>query len=173
MRAFGSNYQENRLNKSCDHELRLRSLEIVKRERKGVQAKTSAGSTVTLTESGILLEHSGHFGINKNNKEIPFSSVRSVKFEKHLIRKFWTVTTREGPFYLEADTNNSDFIGELKARIAPYQGATVVIQPQQPVQQSVVREVTTQKEVVKLRCSHCRTLNLDTNQSCSNCGARL
>ena len=141
-----------------------------------MQAKTSAGSTVTLTESGILLEHSGHFGINKNNKEIPFSSVRSIKFEKHLIRKFWTVTTREGPFYLDADTNNSDFIGELKAKIAPYQGGTVIIQPQQPqqpVQQSIVREVTTQKEVVKLRCSHCRTLNPDTNQACSYCGARL
>src|SRR5213592_3689570 len=136
-----------------------------------MQAKTTHGSMVTLTESGILLERSGHFGVNKNNKEIPFSAVRSINFEKHLVRKFWTILTREGPFYLDADNNNSNFVGELKARIAPYQGGTVVIQ--QPAQQPVVQQITTQKEVVKLRCSHCRTLNPDTNQSCSYCGARL
>jgi len=87
-----------------------------------MHARTTQGSTVTLTESGILLEHSGHFGINKNNKEIPFSAVRSINFEKHLVRKFWTILTREGPFYLDADNDNSDFVGELKTRIAPYQG---------------------------------------------------
>ncbi len=52
-----------------------------------MHARTTQGSTVTLTESGILLEHSGHFGINKNNKEIPFSAVRSINFEKHLVPK--------------------------------------------------------------------------------------
>jgi hypothetical protein len=144
--------------------------EIAKETRK-MQAKTSGGSIVTLTESGILLEHSGHFGINKNNKEIPFSAIRSIKFEKHLIRKFWTVITREGPFYLDADNDNSNFIGELKARIAPYQGGPIVIQQSTP--QPVVQQITTQKEIVKIRCSHCRTLNPDTNPSCVHCGARL
>ncbi len=29
------------------------------------------------------------------------------------------------------------------------------------------------REIVKVRCKYCNTLNFETSQSCSNCGARL
>ncbi len=45
------------------------------------------------------------------------------------------------------------------------------------IQSTNLRPVLTQKEVerevVKIRCPHCRTLNPDGNSNCFNCGARL
>jgi len=41
-------------------------------------------------------------------------------------------------------------------------------QSQGPTQYSVVT-----REIVKVRCSHCNALNLETNARCSNCGAPL
>jgi hypothetical protein len=37
-----------------------------------------------------------------------------------------------------------------------------------PTQYSVVT-----REIVKVRCSHCSTLNFETNTRCTNCGATL
>src|SRR5215470_3134315 len=39
---------------------------------------------------------------------------------------------------------------------------------QGPTQYSVVT-----REIVKVRCSHCNALNLETNARCTNCGAPL
>ena len=41
-------------------------------------------------------------------------------------------------------------------------------QKKPPTQYSVVT-----REIVKVRCSHCSALNLETNNRCTNCGASL
>lgn len=40
-------------------------------------------------------------------------------------------------------------------------------------EREISRESLVQREVVKVRCQHCGTLNLETSQECDNCGARI
>jgi len=133
--------------------------------------KTKSGSSLTITETGVLVEVPGHFG-KRWSGEIPFSSIKKVEFASALLGKSWFIYRSEGLFWqLAANNENSNFVAELKRRTAPAPNNTnVSVVVQAPATQSVQ---TIQREVVKIRCAHCRTINEDGSPSCTHCGGRL
>jgi len=131
--------------------------------------KTKSGSLLTLTDSGVLVEVPAHFGKVRSG-EIPFSHIQKIEFASALLGKRWFIYRGEGySWELDVNTETSNFVGELKRRIAPF------LNPSANVNVVVQAPTTTQtiQREVKIRCSYCRTINEDGSPTCSHCGGRL
>jgi|SRR6267143_5676687 len=134
-------------------------------------------------EGGRLVIESGAL-LSKRTQEIPIPQIKKISKEG-MILKTWTVSTTGGRWYkLPSTPANDSVISQLRAIMdgqnqAQYRNPQApsfnvqMIQPQSPQSNQPPQIQRIEKEVVKLRCAHCRTLNPDTNQTCLNCGARL
>lgn len=137
--------------------------------------------SVVITNERVILRHPHAMGLKKDFTDYGYKDVANVVIDKGMMRSTVKLTLRFGgdPLVL-GDLPNKDAqaaYGLIRENITKYQapipqsGAFPSVQIPQP-QTAPVAEVV-EREVVKIRCRYCGTLNDETSKACSSCGANL
>jgi hypothetical protein len=142
--------------------------------------------SILITNERIILRHPHAMGLKKDYTDYNYQDVSNVVLEKGLLRSTVKLLLRYGgdPLALE-NLQNADaqtaygLIRENLARFQspPTQNRTNIPAYQQfpPAQDSSATGAPTviEREVVKIKCRYCGTLNDSTSTACSSCGAVL
>jgi len=138
--------------------------------------------SVVITNQRIILRHPHAMGLKKDFTDYGYKDVANVVIDKGVMRSTVKLTLRFGgdPLVL-GDLPNKDAqaaYGLIRENITRYQAPTLQSGTLPPVQVPQVQsapatEQVVEKEIVKIRCRYCGTLNNETSQVCSSCGANL
>ena len=139
--------------------------------------------SVVITSERVILRHPHAMNLKKDYTDYSYRDVSNVILDKGLVRSTIKVVLKAGGDSLDlGNLPNADaqkayglmredltrFQAPFPAsEAAPYRGQ---VQPSAP--QAGAPEVV-EKEVVKVRCTYCGTLNDETATACSSCGAKL
>jgi hypothetical protein len=137
--------------------------------------------SVVITNERIILRHPHAMGLKKDFTDYGYKDIANVVIDKGVMRSTVKLTLRFGgdPLVL-GDLPNKDAqaaYGIIRENVTKYQ--TPVAQggslppAQFPQVQSTSATEVVEKEVVKIRCRYCGTLNDETSRVCSSCGANL
>jgi hypothetical protein len=137
--------------------------------------------SVVITNERIILRHPHAMGLKKDFTDYGYKDVANVAIDKGMMRSTVKLTLRFGgdPLVL-GDLPNKDAqfaYGLIRENIAKYQapfpqsGAAPSQVPQ--AQTAPAAEEVVEREIVKIRCRYCGTLNDETSKVCSSCGANL
>src|SRR5213594_4564804 len=117
--------------------------------------------------------------------QISYSKIKSITYEEidlgptslfnreHVVWKGWYITLTNGMrFPITDDGKNGRMIATIKEKVKLANGkSTETANSPSAVSREVFKEVT--REIVKVRCKNCNSLNYETANRCTNCGASL
>jgi len=144
--------------------------------------------SVVLTNERVILRHPHALGLRKDYTDYNYQDMSNVKLDKGILRSTIRCTLRFGGVPLELpDLPNSEAqsaYGLIRENLVRYQspsasGAGLVPPDLQttrqpaPVPSPAAAPVVIEKEVVKIRCKYCGTLNDETAKVCSSCGGNI
>jgi len=143
--------------------------------------------SVVVTNERVILRHPHAMGLRKDYTDYNYQDMSNVKLDKGILRSTIRCTLRFGGVPLELiDLPNSDAqsaYGLIRGNLVRYQSPSVsanaVIPGTQaqgqpaPASPGAATPVVIEKEVVKVRCKYCGTLNDETARVCSSCGGNL
>ena len=144
--------------------------------------------SVVITNQRVILRHPHALGLRKDYTDYGYQDVANVVLDKGILRSTIRCTLRFGGEPLElAELPNSEAqsaYGLIRENLVRYQSPSVSAavgmppnsraqgQPTMPPP-STGEQVVIEKEVVKVRCKYCGTLNDETARVCSSCGGNL
>jgi hypothetical protein len=138
--------------------------------------------SVVITNERVILRHPHAMGLKKDFTDYSYKDVANVVIDKGVMRSTVKLTLRFGgdPLALGDLPNKDaqDAYGLIRENITKYQapvpqsGAFPPAQVPQ-VQSAPATAEVVEREVVKIRCRYCGTLNDETSKVCSSCGANL
>lgn len=125
--------------------------------------------SVVITTERVILRHPHAMGLKKDYTDYSYRDIANVVLDKGLMRSTVRLTLRFGgePLVL-GDLPNNDAqsaYGLIRESLA---GSMNPAPQAAPAPASVI-----EKEVVKVRCRFCGTLNDESSRVCSSCGASL
>lgn len=147
---------------------------------------------LTFTEENILWEKqtwgpkSTKVPARVEHDQISYSKIKSITYEEldlgpasllnreHVVWKGWYITLTNGMrFPITDHGKNGQMIATIKEKMKLANGKpTETVSSTSPVStREVIKEVT--REIVKVRCKNCNSLNYETANRCTNCGASL
>ena len=129
--------------------------------------------SVVVTNERVILRHPHAMGLKKDYTDYNYRDIANAELDKGMMRSTVKLVLRFGgePLVL-GDLPNKD------AQAAYGLVRENLVRSQAPVAQNVAppppmpAEVV-EKEVVKVRCRYCGTLNDESSRVCSSCGATL
>jgi hypothetical protein len=138
--------------------------------------------SIVITNERVILRHPHAMGLKKDYTDYNYQDIANVVLDKGLMRSTVRLTLRLGgePLSLD-DLPNSDAqtaYGLIRDNLGRYQSPfsqgrmnvpTYQGSPTAPAPSTTVIE----REVVKIKCRFCGTLNDETAKTCSSCGATL
>ena len=142
--------------------------------------------SVLITNQRVILRHPHAMGLKKDYTDYNYQDVANVVLDKGFTRSTLRLVLRFGgePLALQ-DLPNSEAVkayGLIRENLSRYQepfaqgaaGAPSYQQPP-PARPPPIGGQTTviEREVVKIRCRYCGTLNDETAKACVSCGAAL
>lgn len=142
------------------------------------------------TEESILWEKQT-WGTNSKvparveHDQISYAKIKSVTYEEidlgptslfnreHVVWKGWYITLINGMrFPITDDGKNGQLVATIKEKIKLASGKSTETGFSAAVPtREVFKEVT--REIVKVRCKNCNSLNYETANRCTNCGASV
>jgi hypothetical protein len=143
--------------------------------------------SVVLTNERVILRHPHAMGLRKDYTDYSYNDMSNVKLDKGILRSTIRCTLRFGGVPLElVDLPNSEAQSAyalIRENLVRYQspstsaaGMPPNLQAQRqstPVTPTPGTPVVIEKEVVKIRCKYCGTLNDETARVCSSCGGTI
>ncbi len=147
---------------------------------------------LTFTEEDILWEkqtwspRSSKVPARVEHDQISYSKIKSITYEEidlgpaslfnreHIVWKGWYITLTNGMrFPITDNEKNGRMIATIKEKmkLASRKSADATHSPSSVSTREVIKEVT--REIVKVRCKNCNSLNYETANRCTNCGASL
>ncbi|HYC11078.1 MAG TPA: PH domain-containing protein [Nitrososphaerales archaeon] len=143
--------------------------------------------SIVLTNQRVILRHPHALGLKKDYTDYTYQDISNVRLDKGILRSTIRCALRFGGVPLELpDLPNSDAdraYGLIRENLARWQlpqaSAPAGMSPslqvsRQPAPVTPAAEpVVIEKEVVKIRCKYCGTLNDETARVCSSCGGNL
>jgi Bacterial PH domain len=134
--------------------------------------------SVVITNERVILRHPHAMGLKKDYTDYNYNDISNAILDKGMMRSTIRLTLRFGgePLVL-GDLPNDDAqaaYGLIRENLMRYQNPMVpsgmaTSQQQTPPPATEVVE----REVVKVRCRYCGTLNDESSKVCSSCGATL
>jgi Bacterial PH domain len=141
--------------------------------------------SVLITNQRIILRHPHAMGLKKDYTDYNYQDVTNVVLDKGFTRSTLKIVLRFGgePLALQ-DLPNSDAqkaYGLVRENLGKYQSPFSQTTSNAPVYQAPSTQVPStggpttivEREVVKIKCRYCGTLNDETAKACVNCGASL
>jgi len=141
--------------------------------------------SVLITNQRVILRHPHAMGLKKDYTDYNYQDVANVVLEKGFTRSTLKLDLRFGgePLALE-DLPNSDAqraYGLIRENLGRYQapftqgvmGAPGYQQPPPAQPPTAMGQTMVEREVVKIKCRYCGTLNDETAKACVSCGATL
>jgi len=143
--------------------------------------------SVVLTNQRVILRHPHALGLRKDYTDYNYNDMSNVRLDKGILRSTIRCTLRFGGVPLElVDLPNSEAQSAyalIRENLVRYQSPSVSavgVAPNIPGQRqpapappATETPVLIEKEVVKLRCKYCGTLNDETARVCSSCGGAI
>lgn len=142
--------------------------------------------SVLITSERIILRHPHAMGLKKDFTDYNYQDVANVVLDKGFARSTLRLNLRFGGDALAIqDLPNSDAekaYGLIRKNLGRYQAPFGQTAPSPPAYQQAPpaqappaeRDTTViEREVVKVRCRYCGTLNDETAKACASCGATL
>ena len=143
--------------------------------------------SIVLTNQRVILRHPHALGLKKDYTDYTYQDISNVKLDKGILRSTIRCSLRFGGVPLELpDLPNSDAdraYGLIRENLARWQSPPASATPGMPPSFQTLRQpapappaaapVVIEKEVVKIRCKYCGTLNDETARVCSSCGGNL
>ena len=129
--------------------------------------------SVVITSERVILRHPHAMGLKKDYTDYTYRDIANAVLDKGLMRSTVKLVLRFGgePLVLGNLPNNDaqSAYGLIRANLE---------KAQNPLPQSVgaappPATQVVEKEVVKVRCRYCGTLNDESSRVCSSCGATL
>jgi Bacterial PH domain len=141
--------------------------------------------SVLITNQRIILRHPHAMGLKKDYTDYNYQDVTNVVLDKGFTRSTLKIVLRFGgePLALQ-DLPNSDAqkaYGLVRENLGRYQSPFSQGTSSAPAYQAPSTQVSptggpttiVEREVVKIKCRYCGTLNDETAKACVNCGASL
>ena len=142
--------------------------------------------SVLITNQRVILRHPHAMGLKKDYTDYNYQDVANVVLDKGFTRSTLRLVLRFGgePLALQ-DLPNSEAAkayGLIRENLSRYQqpfpqgagGAPSYQQPPSSQPPPIGGQTTViEREVVKIRCRYCGTLNDETAKACVSCGAAL
>jgi len=138
--------------------------------------------SILITNQRIILRHPHALGLKKDYTDFNYQDVVNVAMDKGFTRSTLRLVLRMGgePLALD-DIPNSDAqkaYGIIRENLGRYQASYVQNMTgapgyQQPPAPPASGTTVIEKEVVKIKCRYCGTLNDEMAKACTNCGAAL
>jgi len=138
--------------------------------------------SIVITNERVILRHPHALGLRKDYTDYSYNDVANVKLDKGILRSTISCTLRFGgePLLLDGLPNKEaqSAYGLIRQNMVAHQSPTSVsgaslvagtAGQSPPPGTSVIVE----KEVVKVRCKYCGTLNDEESKACSSCGASI
>jgi hypothetical protein len=136
--------------------------------------------SVLITNQRIIFRHPHAMGLKKDYTDYRYQDISNVVMEKGLMRSTVKLVLRFGgePLAIESLPNS-----DAQAAYGLIRGN--LTRAQSPLPQSMVNapaqqqpspggsQTVIEREVVKVRCTYCGTLNDESSAACSSCGAKL
>ena len=129
--------------------------------------------SVVVTNERVILRHPHAMGLKKDYTDYNYRDIANAELDKGMMRSTVRLVLRFGgePLVLGDLPNNEaqEAYGLIRENLTRSQAPmTQNIVAPSPAPTEVV-----EKEVVKVRCRYCGTLNDETSRICSSCGATL
>jgi hypothetical protein len=142
--------------------------------------------SVLITNERIILRHPHAMGLKKDYTDYNYQDVANVVLEKGIMRSTIKLVLRFGgePLALESLPNQDAQVayGLIRENLTKYQAPLTQDRTNVPANQQFPSAQTPsaagtptviEREVVKIKCRYCGTLNDATSTACSGCGAVL
>jgi Bacterial PH domain/zinc-ribbon domain len=141
--------------------------------------------SVVITNQRVIFRHPHAMGLKKDYTDYGYQDISNVVMEKGLMRSTVKLLLRFGgePLAIESIPNSDaqaayGLIRENLTRVQTPPPQSMMNAPgsrQSPPAQASTGggQTVVEREVVKIRCTYCGTLNDETSTVCSSCGAKL
>lgn len=143
--------------------------------------------SLLITNERIILRHPHALRLKQNYTDYSYRDISNVILDKGVLRSTIKCTLRFGgdPLAL-GPLRNEDAqkaYGLIRQSLGMYQSPQVMPAggvppnlaqaPPAPVPAATGTSTIIEREVVKIRCKYCGSLNIETASTCSNCSAKL
>jgi hypothetical protein len=142
--------------------------------------------SILITNERIILRHPHAMGLKKDYTDYNYPDVANVVLEKGIMRSTIKLVLRFGgePLALESLPNEDaqKAYGLIRENLSRYQAPLTQNRLNFPANQqfpsaqapsAVGAPAVIEREVIKIKCKYCGTLNDATSTACSGCGAVL
>jgi hypothetical protein len=136
--------------------------------------------SILITNERVILRHPHAMGLKKDYTDYRYRDISNVILDKGLMRSTVRLNLRfEGDPLTLSDLPNSEAgsaYSLIRGSLADPQGPPGPFQSPPPSGPPTVSQggaTVIEREVVKVKCRYCGTLNDETSRVCTSCGATL